>query len=360
VDLKKSKEITVKKFFIALCLITTFSVAILCAQKIIIKVASVAPVRSPWDIEQKNLAQEWAKITNGAVTIQFYDTAAQGGEEGVIQKLRAVRPGQKPPLDGAVFTNIGLHIIAPESHAFTFCSPFLFRNQDEVNYVLKENAAKFEKSIRDAGYELIGWFSVGWIYFMTKDEARTPEKLKLLRLALGGVTSNDITNSFKEAGFRTENISADKLPQSIKTPGGIQGVFCIPMYGYATKFYESLPYVLNVAICPLLSAFVISEKTWEQIPAQYKSDLIAAAHRAEQVFVGVQKENDNTNLKLMEQKGAKLVTLTNDELTYWEKILTEDVQRAAESGRSIIDKGFLTLIKRQLGVYRATHVSTRN
>jgi TRAP-type C4-dicarboxylate transport system substrate-binding protein len=349
-----------KRFFIALCLISVFSAATLCAQKITIKVASVAPSRSPWDIEQRKLAQEWTTITNGAVTIQFFETLAQGGEENVIQKLRAVRPGQKPPLDGAVFTNIGLHMIAPESHAFTFCAPFLFRNQDEVNYVLKENAAMFEKSIRESGYELIGWFSVGWIYFMTKEEARTPEKLKSLRIALGGVNSNDITNSFKEAGFKTENISVDKLPQSIKSPGGIQGVFSIPMYGYATKFYESLPYVLNVAICPLLSAFVVSEKTWEQIPAQYKQEMLAAAHRAEQKFVGVQKESDSTNLKLMEQKGAKLVSLNADELAYWESVLTEDVQRAADSGRSVINKDFLLVIKRQLEVYRASHVSTRN
>jgi TRAP-type C4-dicarboxylate transport system substrate-binding protein len=330
------------------------------SQKITLKIASVAPSRSPWDIEQKKLAQEWATITNGNVTIQFYDTMALGGEEDVIQKLRAVRPGQKPPLDGAVFTNVGLYMIAPESSVFTLCAPFLFRNQEEVNYILEKKADMLEKAVKDSGYVLLGWFSVGWIHFMTKEEARTPEKLKTLRLALGGIASNDISTTFKLAGFKTENITTDKLTQSIKSPGGVQGVYTIPMYGYATKFYESLPYVLNVPICPILSAFIVSEKVWAQIPESYKPALLAAVQKAEQVFDGVQKESDKSNLQLMEQNGAKLVTPTAQEFAHWEEVFNNDIKKVAESNKSVINSLLLEEIKVELNKYRALNTGARN
>ena len=326
----------------------------LCAQKVTIKVASIAPNRSPWDIEQRRLAQEWAAITNGEVTMQFFDAMALGGEEGVIQKLRPARPGQKPPLDGAVFTNIGVSLVAPESKVLTFCAPFMFRSQEEVNYVLEKAAPTFEKALKDEGFVLLGWFSVGWIHFMTKEEARTPEKLKTLRLALGGLNSSDITNTFKQAGFRTENVPADKLTQSIKSPGGIQGVYSIPMYGYATRFYENLSYILDVPICPVFSAFIVSESVWNQVPARYKPELMAAIKRSEQIFVNTQKETDRANLDLMAQKGAKLIKLSNDERAVWEKVFADDIQRVSETGKSVIDRQLLERTRRLVAEYRAS------
>ncbi|HAH61429.1 MAG TPA: ABC transporter substrate-binding protein, partial [Treponema sp.] len=121
-----------------------------------LKIATIAPTRRVWDIEERRLAQDWAKCTNGEVQIQFMGTNAMGGESGVIQKLNSVRPGQKAPIDGAIFSNIGIADLAPETHFLTLAVPFMFRSQEEVDFVLESMQPRFQKAISAKGYVIIG------------------------------------------------------------------------------------------------------------------------------------------------------------------------------------------------------------
>ena len=159
-----------------------------CPEKDDNKIASVAPARSAWENEQKVLASEWNKATNGMISVQFYNMTALGGESGVVQKMRSVRPGQSSPIDGAIFTNLGAYELAPDSNVLTLCIPFLFRSQDEVDIVLEKMSGEINNAIQKQGFVLLGWFNVGWANFYTKTEVRTPEQLKL-KIEVGGITS---------------------------------------------------------------------------------------------------------------------------------------------------------------------------
>jgi TRAP-type C4-dicarboxylate transport system substrate-binding protein len=342
-----------KKNYIAGCIFLICTIFTAAAQKQTLKIASAAPPRSPWDIEQKRLGQEWAKISGNQLTVQFFYTSALGGEGSVIQKLRAVRPGQKAPLDGAVFSNIGLYDIAPESRILTLCVPFMFRNQDEVNYIFEKYSGEMKKAFKARGYEVLGWFPAGWIYFSTKEPTETPAKLKSLKLALGGASSSDLAAAFQIAGFNVENISSDKIAQSIKMPGGVQGVYSVPMYTYATKYYETLKYLLDVPICPVFTAFVISDAAWNAVPATYKQQLIDSAKRAESVFSTMQEETDRHYIDLMEKSGVTLVKLSAAQRALWEQELTSDAQRMAANGSTVIDRDFYNRITAALTEYRA-------
>jgi TRAP-type C4-dicarboxylate transport system substrate-binding protein len=323
------------------------------AQKQTIKLASVAPARSPWDIEQKKLAQEWARISGNQITVQFFDATALGGEGAVIQKLRAVRPGQKAPLDGAIFSNIGVYDLAPESRVLTMCVPFMFRNQGEVDYIFERFSGDMKKAIKAKGYEVVGWFPVGWIYFSTKEPTDTPEKLKSLKLSMGGAESPELAAAFKIAGFKVESIAAEKIGQSIKMPGGIQGVYAVPMFTYATKWYESLKYILDVPICPVFSAFIVSDSVWDSIPATYTQQLIDAVHKSEAIFNTMQSENDRHYIELMEKSGVTRIKLSDTQRASWEQELTNDAKRMAANGSSVIDQDFYNRISTALTEYRA-------
>ena len=131
--------------------------------------ARSAPENSPWAIEQKKIAQEWARVTNGAVNVNCMSATALGGEAGVIQKMRVARPGQKAPLDGGIFTNIGIFELAPETNIMTLCIPFMFRDQEELSLVLNECQGEINAAIEDQGFVLLGWFNVGMAYLFTKE-----------------------------------------------------------------------------------------------------------------------------------------------------------------------------------------------
>ncbi len=322
------------------------------AQKITVKIASVAPARSPWDIEQKAMAAEWLEITNGQVELKFYNATSMGGESGVIQRMKSVRPGQKSPIDGAIFTNIGLYELTPDSYALTLCVPFVFRNQEELSYVLEELNPEIEAAVEEEGFQMLGWFNVGWANFFTKEEVSTPDELKALRMGFSGINSPGLMNAFRSANFNMYDVVPEKMMQSIRSSNGVKVVYSIPMFAYAAQYYTALPYVVDIPLNPIMSAFVISTDTWNSIPDQYKNELRESIRRTEQKFISVQQESDREYLDKIEEEGNTLVKLSAEEVSLWERTLRGDAEKMAEVSGSVINGDVYNRIVELLEEYR--------
>jgi TRAP-type C4-dicarboxylate transport system substrate-binding protein len=162
-----------------------------------------------------------------------------------------------------------------------------------------------------------------------------------------------LTAAFQIAGFKTENIATEKIAQSIKMPGGLQGLYNVPMFVYATKYYESLKYVLDTPICPVFSVFVISDTVWDAIPASYKPQLIKEVDKSQSLFAKMQIENDEHYLDLMEKAGLTRIRLSDSQRALWERELAGDAQRMAANGSTVIDQTFLNQITAALTEYRS-------
>lgn len=346
----RMKNQLAKKVVVLICLFCIATCAF--AQKVTLKVASIAPGRSQWDVDQRMMAQEILKATDGNVTLRFYDISTLGGEKSVIQKMRAVRPGQKAALDGAIFTSLGISELSPKSDIITLCIPFLFENDEEVSLVLKEFPSMHE-ALEDEGYEVLGWFSVGWAKFFTKEIAKTPSALKSLRMSVGALDSPAVGELFQMAGFNTFDIPKEKLLQSTKSSDGIQGMYSVPMYAYAAQYSKSLKYVLDVPICPVMAAFVVSKKSWEQVPAKYQKVIKDIAKRYEDKFVQVEAEMDKEYTEKMKKDGNVIVTLTSAEQKVWQDTFAKDVERIANSKSKIINYDFYQQIQKLLAEHRA-------
>ena len=316
-----------------------------------IKVASVAPARSTWDIQQRQIAKEWATITNGEVILQFMTSDAMGGESGVVKKLNAVRPGQKAPIGGAVFTSMGLSDLVPSCNVMTLCAPCLFRNQSEVNAVLDEFTPTMQKSFDDKGYVVLGWFNIGWAYFFTSKPVTTPNELKKIRLAVGGLTSPALSNAFKSAGYLTQDVPADKLMQSISS-GDVEGLFTIPMYSYAAQYYKSLNNAVKVPLCPVMVGFIMNKKDWDAIPEKYKPELIKSIKNAEAQFIADQQKMDAEYLKRCEQGGCKIFNPTPAQLSVWENSFKSDLHYMYEGNNPVVNKQLYEQINAFLKKYR--------
>ena len=303
-----------------------------------IKIASVAPARSSWDVDQRTIAKEWSEITNGQVVLQFMNSDAMGGESGVVQKLNSVRPGQKPPIGGAIFTSLGITDFAPDTNVLTLCVPYMFRSQEEVNAVLEEFSPKMQKPLNARGYVVLGWFNIGWAYFFTKNPVKVPTDLKKQRLSVGGLTSPALANAFKAAGYLTQDVPADKLLSSMKTPGGVEGLFTIPMYSYAAQYCKTLTNCLNAPLCPVMVTFVLSKDDWDSIPAQYKPALLESVKRAEAKFIQNQQKSDAEYLQRCIDAGATLYNPDAAELKLWEDEFKRDSKYMYEGKNPVANK----------------------
>ncbi|QEJ95462.1 TRAP transporter substrate-binding protein DctP [Treponema phagedenis] len=316
------------------CVLFIFAVFFLsgfvAAEKITLKIATVAPARSPWEIELKKLAQEWNRITKGQVSVRFYNMTVLGGEKAGVQKLRSARPGQPAPMDGAIFSSLGLHELEPKSGIYTLSLPFLIKSQKELDLVLKTYGKDIEDPIANAGFQLITWSNVGWLSFYTKESYRTLKELKSIKLSLSGMDSPILSNSFKVSGFNVKDTPITKFAQALKS-GGVSGFLAVHLATWATGFYKDINYALDSRICPIMAGFVISKESWNKIPAQYQAPMLAAAEKARKALNESLDSSDREYVKKMEQAGVKMIRLTPQELTEWQKEFNMNIDQVNKS-----------------------------
>src|ERR1700690_381817 len=93
-----------------------------------IKLGSLAPVGSPWELGVKKIAAEWERISGGTVTLKIYAGGVAGDEPDMIRKMRI------GTLNAALITVTGLQGIF--NGVKTLSYPLLVRSDDELSYVL--------------------------------------------------------------------------------------------------------------------------------------------------------------------------------------------------------------------------------
>ena len=314
-----------KKLLVSVVLLLV-SAAVLCAEdKIVLKLATVAPSRSAWDIELKKVAEEWNRLTDGLVTVKIYTMSTLGGEKAGIQKLKAARPGQQAPLDGAIFTMIGLHELVPDAYIYTLALPFLIQNQAELDKALSIYGGKIESKIKNAGYELIAWSNVGWLSFYTKEPYKTLGELKKIKLSVAGLDSPILSDSFKLSGFNVADTPSQKFSQMLKSKNGIGGFFAVHLLTYATGFYKDIHYALDIKLCPVMAGFVISNASWNKIPAKYHAPMKEAMERARKRLNDALDSSDADCVQKMEASGVTMIRPPKEELKKWEAEFGENI-----------------------------------
>ena len=70
-----------------------------------VKIGSLAPPGSPWDNNLRKLAADWARLSEGAVSLTVYAGGVAGDESDMIRKMRI---GQ---LNAGLLTVSGLNLM---------------------------------------------------------------------------------------------------------------------------------------------------------------------------------------------------------------------------------------------------------
>src|SRR5207245_834534 len=111
------------------------------------------------------------KKTDGKLQLQFFYNGQQGDEGAMVGKMKA---GQ---LDGAAITAVGLSKIYKPILALQL--PGALTTWDKLEKAQSSLKGDFEKGVKDAGFELVGWGDVGRAHFFSKGVAvKSPDDLK--------------------------------------------------------------------------------------------------------------------------------------------------------------------------------------
>ncbi len=159
--------------------------------RIVIKMASLAPANSPWHDALMVMRQRWREASNGQVDLQIIP-GAQGGEEDDV--LRKMRIGQ---FQAGTFSLAGLQNLTPA--CVVLAIPMLAETQDDLHRIRNALGPKLEEVFREKGYVLLHWADLGWMRFFTPGPDPSPEVVRSYTYVQWGGDSMDPL--WRGAGF---------------------------------------------------------------------------------------------------------------------------------------------------------------
>ena len=298
-----------KKFFIILFL---FCSIISSYAGTVIKLGTIAPAGSLWDIKLKEIAAEWKRITNGEVQIKLYLGGTVGDEDNMI---RAMKVGG---LNACAITAQGMKEIS--SDTFALCLPYIVKDDDEFEYVFDRIKGDFEQALDKQGFVTLGWAMTGWVNFFSKDPVVSPDDLKKEKIAID--TDSRISKIWTELGFRAIPLSFNDLVASLYS-GMIDAMYVTPMAASAMGVAKSAPNMCDFKIAPVYCAFIVEKKAWNRVPAKYREPLKQRTAEIAGDFYDIMKVDEAKAVEVMKKNGLKINEVSESVAQEWLKLSSD-------------------------------------
>jgi len=296
------------KIRIILVVILIFLVNPLFAQrKLTIKMASPIPENTPWGRFFNQLSSDWSKITNGEVELIVYHNGVVGNESEVVRGLKLNQ------IQAAVLSTLGLYEISPE--IMTLSCPFLIRNDDELDLILKEVVSGFQESINNKGYFTLAWARVGWVKFFSKAPVFVPADLKKQKLGTNADQA-EMNQVFKAMGFQMVPVERNDILIALNS-NMVEAVFQSPVAVGSTQAFGLAKNMASINVAPFLGALIFNQRTWRAIPEKYKPQMIDAVRRNEAKLDRDIRKMEDDMIKTLGNYGLKVNQLSPQQEQLW-------------------------------------------
>lgn len=306
-----------------------------------VKLGSVVPAGSDWDMALKQMALEWKQITGGMVNIKIYSGGIAGNEGSMIQKMRINQ------LDMAVLTAIGMNKIVPKT--FVLSLPFLLEDNEEVNFLLKNVAPEFDEDFSQKGFEVLMWSTTGWVNFFSREKATSPSMLRRQKLAVDG-DETEMMDAWKSLNFHVVPMGITNILSGLQS-GMIDAFYAPPMAAASYQWFAMTPHMNDMTLSPLLGGVVISNRMWRRIPEKFHDELKAAVQRTNNKFNVSSREMNEKALEIMIGYGLEVDSPTEREQREWKSLFEDDYSFIVGPGK-LIPRETLVLVQEKLREFR--------
>jgi len=302
--------------------------------------AGVAQAQVKWDMpvpyqdsnfHTKNIrqfAEDVGKATGGKLAITVHSNGALIKHPEI---KRAVQTGQVP------IGEVLISLLSNEAAVFAFDSnPFLAVGYDNSKKLWAAARPVLEKRLDAQGITLL--YSVPWppSAIHAKKELNSLADLKGVKLR----TYSAITSRFAElAGAIPVLVVAPEVPQAFRT-GMIDAQINSSSGGVDTQTWDSTNHFYNAQLIQPQNAVLVSKAALGKLdPAQQKAVRDAAA-QAETRGWAISQEEDARNIKMLADKGVKIVTpnakLAGEFQEIGKKMAQEWAAKAGAEGQAVL------------------------
>jgi len=312
------------------------------ASGLTIKLGSLAPAGSPWELGLKRMAAEWERLSGGTVTVKIYAGGIAGDEPDMLRKVRI------GALNAALVTVTGLQGIFNGLKTLSY--PLLLRTDDELRWVLDRMKPAFSAELQKRGFLPFMWSTGGWVYFFSRLPLSTPDDLRRQKLWVWSGDPDEI-QAYQSAGFQTVTIAATDLMTSLQG-GMVDALVTSPLLAASSQWFGIASHMYTLRLAPLWGAAVVSTKTWAQVPPDLQPKLLEAAQRITDALAPDLLKSDGDAIAVMKKYGLQISEVTPQSLAVW----TDLLQRTfAPLVGKMYDKDSFLAVKGYLDEYLAAH-----
>jgi TRAP-type transport system periplasmic protein len=326
-----------------LALVLALSLSAAAAQAAtVIKLGSLAPVGSPWELLLKRVAAEWEKVSGGAVSVRIYAGGIAGDEPDMVRKMRI------GTLNAALVTVSGLQGIFDGVKTLSY--PLLIRSDGELSYVLGKVAPFFDVELQKRGFKPVLWATSGWVYIFSRSPVVTPDDLRRQKLWVWSGDPDEV-QAYQNAGFQTVSIASTDLLTSLQG-GMVDALVTSPLVAASNQWFGIVNNMCSLKLGPLWGAAVVSMKTWAEVPPDLQQTLIAAAQKIVDAMEPVIEKADGDAIGVMQKYGLKMSTVTPAAETAWADLLQKTFSGLVGK---MYDRPSFDMANKYLAEYLATH-----
>jgi TRAP-type transport system periplasmic protein len=307
------------------------------ADDMTIKLGTLAPEGSSWDLILQDMGDEWKAA---GVKLEIYPGGVLGDEPDIVSKMRI---GQ---IQAAVLTVVGLAEIDKAVQALSI--PLLYKDDAESDYVRAKLQPLLEKRLLAKGFKVLNWGEAGWVYFFGKTPILTPDDLKKMKFFVWG-DDTDTMNLWKSAGFSPVPLSATDILPNLQT-GLINSFDTTPLSALSFQWFALAPNMTNVKYCPLVGATIITTKAWDSIPDDAKPALLKSAAEAGKRFRTEIRAGNNKAIEVMKTKGLVVHDVDDAQYQQWAKLFQDSYSQISGT---IIPSDIFDLAVKYRDEYRA-------
>jgi TRAP-type C4-dicarboxylate transport system substrate-binding protein len=318
------------------------AVALAPAPALTIKVGSLAPAGSPWELGLKRVAAEWEKISGGTITMKIYSGGVAGDEVDMVRKIRI------GTLNAALITVSGLQGIF--NGVKTLSYPLLLHNDDELAYVLDKMKPFFDAELQKRGFKPIMWSPGGWVYFFSRAPVVMPDDLRRQKLWVWSGNPDEI-QAYQNMGFQTVTLASTDLMTSLQG-GMVDALVTSPLVAASSQWFGIAGNMCALKLGPLWGAAIVSTKTWAEVPADIQPRLIEAAQKTFSSLLPDLIKADGEAIAVMQKYGLKIHAVTPLMEDAWTSVFSKTFPGLVGK---MYDRDSFLMAKRYLDEYLALH-----
>ena len=267
------------------------------------RIAALTPAGSEWMIILEQGAERLAKATDGRVTKKFYPSGVMGRETEVVSKMKL---GQ---LDGAVLTMVGLSAIYPGIRVLEL--PFLFRTEEEVDYVRRKMWPYFRKQFKARGFHLMGPGGAGWSYIYSNRKIRSLDDLRKTKMWVW--SGNDVmAGLFDKLGLKAVPMGIANLTGALKS-GRVDACYSAPVGAVAFQWFNDFKYATTMPVAYIIGTTILRQEVWDAMSAEDRKQHRKIDRKMARILNRRVVRSNQRSLAAMKRGGVEIVE-TPDEV----------------------------------------------